>query len=401
MTLEERLAILKLEENMRELIVGIREIKEKIKEKIKDLISRKDFSWLGERIQKKRLKKFKGSLKDPFFYLGIMTITLFGGIIFFTPSLFNQAFSSTLLLDYLIKEEPFLVSETKVKESPPLALVQRNSLTAISPPIIVTPQVLGALIEASDYQKIKKEVIEYTVQPADTLSSIAKRFNITLNTLLWANNLNKNSLLQIGQKLIIPPVSGVIHHVKKGETLSQIAQIYQADLKDIAAFNELSAVNDIYIGDILIIPDGVMPKSVRYTPSLAPLASSYFICPISPPCRITQGLHWYNAIDFSHGQCGEPIYAVASGEVLKVKLTNSLSPWVFGGIGNHLTILHPNGVVTIYGHLQTSLVKPGDKVYQGQIIALMGGQPGRPGAGNSTGCHLHFGVRGARNPFAP
>ncbi len=54
----------------------------------------------------------------------------------------------------------------------------------------------------------------------------------------------------------------------------------------------------------------------------------------------------------------------------------------------------------MYGHIQTSLVNPGSQVYQGQVIALLGGAPGTPGAGSSTGCHVHFGVSGARNPFA-
>ena len=54
----------------------------------------------------------------------------------------------------------------------------------------------------------------------------------------------------------------------------------------------------------------------------------------------------------------------------------------------------------MYGHIAASFVNPGDQVSQGRIIALMGGQPGTPGAGLSTGCHLHFGVSGAKNPFA-
>ena len=71
-----------------------------------------------------------------------------------------------------------------------------------------------------------------------------------------------------------------------------------------------------------------------------------------------------------------------------------------GGMGNHITILHSNGTVTYYGHLMTLLVKSGDKVYTGQNIAFMGGAPGMAGAGNSTGCHVHFEVIGARNPLA-
>lgn len=123
------------------------------------------------------------------------------------------------------------------------------------------------------------------------------------------------------------------------------------------------------------------------------LANNYFIYPISSP-RITQGLHWKNAIDFSNGECGTPVYAVAQGIILRTKLG-----WNYGG-GNFVTIQHPNGVITYYGHLQSILVKPNESVSQGQIIGLMGGQPGTPGAGRSTGCHVHFAVFGAKNPFS-
>ena len=235
------------------------------------------------------------------------------------------------------------------------------------------------------------------VEPGDTLSGIAKKFNISLNTILWANDLNQNSTIKPGQKLIILPVSGVLHYVKRGDTLSEIAQTYKAEIEEIVAFNELSGEDDIFVGDILIIPNGKMPQHTTQTSLVShwvPIASSYFICPIAPPCTITQGLHWYNAVDLSHGKCGEPIFAAAGGTVQRVRYG-----WNRGA-GNYLTILHPNGVVTMYGHLQTILVKPGQKVNQGQIIALMGGKPGTPGAGRSTGCHLHFGVYGGRNPFA-
>ena len=286
-------------------------------------------------------------------------------------------------------------------ESPDFLLIGKNTISACSPANIFSPQVLGALVGAYEPQDIKKAITEYEIEAGDNLWSIAHKFGITLETLLWANDLNKNSVIQIGQKLVVSPVSGIIHHVKAGETISELAKKYEGKTSDIIAFNELSNEADIFIGDILIIPEGKMPKvKVQYAVSSSvPLANSYFICPISAPCRITQRLHWYNAIDFSNGKCGDVIYAAAGGKVLKVKLTNSVSRWAFGGAGNHITILHPNGVVTMYGHILKALVSQGQQVSQGQVIALMGGEPGTPGAGMSTGCHVHFGVNGARNPF--
>lgn len=344
--------------------------------------------------------KIKGSAKDPFFYLGSVSVILFTIISLFDP-VASFAGEANLMVSYQNpqNEDSFVTPGTKVKESPDLSLVQQNSLVSVSPPIMVTPQVLGALIDASDYDWAQKEVTEYVVKDGDTLSSIAKQFNISLNTLLWANDLTSSSLLKLGQKLVILPTSGIIHHVKNGDTLSDIAKTYKSTLEEIIVFNNLTAEGDVFVGDILIVPNGVMPPPATYASQLVPMAASYFICPLAAPCRMTQGLHFYNAVDFSHGKCSEPIYAVAAGNVVKVKLTSSVSKWAFGGAGNTIAIQHPNGVVSSYGHVQASLVKPGDYVSQGQIIALVGGAYGMPGSGNSTGCHVHFGVSGAKNPF--
>ncbi|MDP2664185.1 MAG: LysM peptidoglycan-binding domain-containing protein [bacterium] len=286
-------------------------------------------------------------------------------------------------------------------ESPEFLLVSADSLQAATPPTTFSPQVLGALVGGAEFEDSRNVITEYLVEEGDSLWSISDEFDISLNTIFWANDLNKNSLIKPGQKLVILPVSGVIHHIKSGDTISGIAETYEAKARDIISFNRLSDEGDIFVGDIVIVPGGEMPvASSNYAPVWVPLADSYFICPISSPCRITQGLHWYNAVDFSHGNCGEPIYAAAGGVVQRVNLTNSTSRWAFGGAGNNVTVLHPNGAVTMYGHIAKSLVSPGQQVSQGQIIAQVGGQPGTAGAGLSTGCHLHFGVSGARNPFA-
>lgn len=353
----------------------------------------------------------KESPRDPLLYLGAFSVILFGILTFIPYETSDNSKELTLLVSSISSQvpakstadNPFLNQANKFRpESPDFLLVDNSSLKATLPPGLITPQVLGALVEGYEPEDVRKVIVEYLVEPGDTLWFLTEKFGVSLNTILWVNNLNQNSLLKPGQKLVIPPVSGVIHYVKAGETISEIAKKYKAKADEVLTFNELSSEGDVYAGDVIIVPGGVMPApALKYVaPQLAPLASSYFICPVSGGCRLTQGLHWYNAIDFSNGKCGEPILAAAGGKVLKIKLTNSTSRWAFGGAGNHLTLQHPNGVVTFYGHLLTSFVNPGDEVSQGQIIALMGGQPGAPGAGKSTACHLHFGVSGARNPLA-
>jgi murein DD-endopeptidase MepM/ murein hydrolase activator NlpD len=105
---------------------------------------------------------------------------------------------------------------------------------------------------------------------------------------------------------------------------------------------------------------------------------------------ISQGLHWHNAIDISN-PCGTLIFAAAQGTVQRVAYGwNS-------GYGNYLTILHPNGVVTLYAHLSAISVSSGTNVSQGTIIGRIGNTGRTVGA---SGCHLHFEVRGAKNPFS-
>lgn len=348
---------------------------------------------------------FRGSSKDPLLYLGIFAILLFGLLVFrassFSPQ--NVEFSNSPLQKNILtsfpngllgnsEQEGLFLGKIGLEESefPSLNIVQNNSLVGISPPITVSPKVLGSL---GSFDDEVKDVFEYVVQSGDSLSLIAEKFNISLNTLLWANDLSSSSPIRPGQKLIILPVSGILHHVKNGETLSGIAKVYQGDTDEITSFNELSG-EDIFVGDILIIPGGKMPPKPRYSLkpiSQIPLASSYFTFPTQG--RISQGLHWYNAVDIAN-DCGNPVYAAAEGEVLSARYGYNR------GAGNYIKALHPNGVVTFYGHLGSILVGAGQSVSQGQIVALVGGKPGTPGAGISTGCHLHFEVRGARNPFA-
>ena len=269
-------------------------------------------------------------------------------------------------------------------ESPNLFFVQKDSLKAVSSPTNVNPKVFGSLIGESE--ETRKEILEYTVQSGDTLSKIAENFNISLETLLWANDLNKNSKISPGQKLIILPVSGVMHLVEKDDTLSSIAKQYQVDVESIIAFNNLSEGGKIFRGDLLIIPNGIKPPEPAPYYTRTELPNTYFIFPAIG--KISQGLHFYNAIDIAN-KCGTPIRAAAGGQIYETRYNS----WP---AGNFVKIEHPNGVITLYGHLSKILVTSGQMVSQGDLIGYMGA------TGLATGCHLHFDVltRGVANPLA-
>jgi murein DD-endopeptidase MepM/ murein hydrolase activator NlpD len=239
----------------------------------------------------------------------------------------------------------------------------------------------------------RQEIVTYIVEDGDTPSAIAAQFGITVSTLLWANKLSEHSLIRPGQELIILPVSGVKHEVKRGETIQSIAKKYQAEIDDIVAFNDLPPSGDIFVGDTIIIPGGKVapppaPPSRRSYPRVTTtqVVSGYFMQPASG--RNYGRLHAFNGVDIANS-CGTNLVASAGGIVSVA----DGSGWN-GGYGKLVRIRHANGVETLYGHMQAIAVRLGQSVAQGQFIGDMGT------TGRSTGCHVHFEVRGARNPFA-
>jgi murein DD-endopeptidase MepM/ murein hydrolase activator NlpD len=146
-------------------------------------------------------------------------------------------------------------------------------------------------------------------------------------------------------------------------------------------------------------PKPAAPATHYY--AIGPYLDGYFIFPTSGYNR--GRLHAYNAVDISSGDSclyeNIPVFAAASGVISATYPTESSSRYANSGYGNNIVLLHPNGKITRYAHLKHILVTAGQYVNQGSIIGFMGGYPQTPGAGNSTGCHLHFEVRGAQNPF--
>lgn len=335
------------------------------------------------------------------FYFGVSPFILFGLLFFSSNSLAQLSYinNNEVVLNSFFKENTnpenndlfFSQNKALAVETPDLKIIQDSFVYGISTPRILTTQTLGTIFgESSGAQGEQahnhgdNEPSDYTVVAGDTIDSVAKHFNISTNTILWANKLSKGSALKAGQTLTMLPVSGVLHIVKSGDTLGGLGGKYKVKTEEIVAFNKLASENDIFIGDILIIPGGVM--SVISIPFVSEpvYADNFFILPAEG--RITQGRHFYNAIDVANN-CGTPIYAAASGIIQR-----AAHGYNYGG-GNLVTMLHSNGITTYYGHLMTILVKAGQTVEVGQRVGLMGS------TGKSTGCHLHFDVIGGKNPL--
>jgi LysM repeat protein len=240
----------------------------------------------------------------------------------------------------------------------------------------------------------RREITNYAVQAGDTISTIAKKFGVNINTLLWENNLTAYSMIKPGQILRVLPVSGLSYKVKSGDTLQKIAKTYQADIDQIIDYNELASATAIKIGQTLVIPKGVKP--VTYAANYGTSQNNASIKNIFlPPAAVNSStrLQWptnthyisqyygwrHTGVDIAN-KTGSPIYAAESGKV-------EVAGWNNGGYGNYTIINHGGGIKTLYGHQSKILVKAGDVVNRGQVIGLMGS------TGRSTGPHLHFEVR--------
>ena len=253
---------------------------------------------------------------------------------------------------------------------------------------------LGTQADIEDENNSGGQISIYVVRNGDTLGGIGKMFGVSVNTIIWANDL-RGGAISPGQKLIILPVSGIQHTVKKGDTVSTVAKKYKVDVGEILAFNGLSEGTDLSVGDVLIIPDGEGEPIKPATPrarvrgvSGVPDYIGYYMRPISyEEGHRTQGLHGYNGIDIGASP-GTPVRAAASGDVIIGRVTG----WN-GGYGRYVVISHGNGTQTLYGHMSGVVAQEGWHVTQGQIIGYVGN------TGRSTGPHLHFETRGAKNPF--
>jgi murein DD-endopeptidase MepM/ murein hydrolase activator NlpD len=236
----------------------------------------------------------------------------------------------------------------------------------------------------------------YRVKSGDTLATIAAHFDVTTMTLWWANDLKAKNRLVVGQKLVIPPVSGLVVEVRASDTLATLASRYKVSGDEILATNGLKD-RHLVVGQVLMLPgargEGIVVPKPRPTKSAPPRRSGGSSPTVRPPRtynggrfgwptssrHVSQYFHYgHYAIDID-GSTGDPIWSAASGTVI-------FAGWKNNGGGYQVWISHGSNLYTTYNHMSSVAVGRGQSVGRGQRIGRMGS------SGYATGSHLHFEV---------
>jgi murein DD-endopeptidase MepM/ murein hydrolase activator NlpD len=252
-------------------------------------------------------------------------------------------------------------------------------------------------------------IIDYVVQPGDTVSQIANRLGVSTETVIWANQIANPDMIRPGDVLRIPPITGVLHTVEPGDTLPQLAARYGTSIQAVLDYplNRIENPEELIVGQLVMFPFGIRPRPPAPAPTTLGAASGVGTAATEAAAaaaaalrgfrlgwptegRITQsfsGVH--PALDIA-APLGNGVFAIDSGTVIV-----AATGWN-GGYGTVIDIDHGNGFVSRYAHLNLMYVSKGDWVTKGQALGTIGL------TGITTGPHVHFELlfRGVRvNPM--
>jgi len=295
-----------------------------------------------------------------------------------------------LVAPYLADTYPIFSS--KAAES----LVDLSSPTATSESIIVGEDVF----ETETSEKPRDKILNYTAQKGDTISTVARKFGISTETIKWSNDMSDDDLA-IGDELKILPVSGISHKVSNGDTIYTIAKKYDTEAQKIAdfPFNDFANPENFALveGQMLVVPDGIKPSArpVIRRPTyfasgpVTQIVGGGFTWPLRG--GVSQFASWYHmALDIM-SDVGTPVVAGQSGTVTKV----NVGSWD-GGYGTNVIVDNGSGDSSLYAHMSSVNVGVGQQVVGGRTIVGWVGMTGR-----TTGPHLHFEIRKNGSPVNP
>jgi murein DD-endopeptidase MepM/ murein hydrolase activator NlpD len=295
-----------------------------------------------------------------------------------------------------------------------------------------------------------------TVAAGDSVDTIARRYGVPASVIMQANNIAAPATLHPGQRLVIPRYTSTrvatapaprsatpapatathaansgVHVVAAGDTLGKISHRYHRSINEIAKANNIQPTATLNVGDRVIIP-GAQTSEVKTSGPAAPAQQKTVVASAAPkepePVQTAAVMAPTEALDKEATKLAEGSGAVpkfrwpANGRVIAgygatpngqqndginialpentpVKAAEDGVVAYAGnelkGYGNLVLVRHPNGYVTAYAHAKELLVKRGDQVKRGQVIARSGQ------TGNVNTPQLHFEIRKGSSPLDP
>lgn len=259
--------------------------------------------------------------------------------------------------------------------------------------------------------------IEYRVKANDSIWGIAKKFGTDTSTITDLNDIERPGQIRKGQIILVPSKKGIYYTIKKGDTLTSISKKYQSEISEIAVLNNIDG-SDIMAGRKIFIPGAVeqsetvskkiiirgkddtrvadlknrKEKNVHVEKKVTGVVLTW---PLRGP--VTSGFG-YRKDPFSGSrrfhcgmdigaEIGTPVKAAGNGKVI-------FSGWK-GSYGYLVVISHEKNYISVYAHNSKNLVKTGETIKKGEVVALSGN------TGAVTGAHLHFEIRKGTIPLNP
>ncbi len=329
-----------------------------------------------------------------------------------TPS---EQVTSDSYRDGYLRATVLLITDTGLGPIDVLAASASPQIPPVEEPVqaVETPEPVVEAIPVPE-----EAYFTYVVQQGDTAASIAARYGLQLDSLLWNNSELRTdpNLLILGEELTIPTRDGILYTVRLGDTLLDVADIYQADVENIVGLssNQIGDADSVLEGSVLLLPGAVPPPPppvvepepfyAAAAPEEAYPADDYSSAPPAASAGAS-GLIWpivgtisdyfgtprgggtyHSGLDVV-APTGTPIAAAASGQIVLVSAG--------GGYGNYVVVRHDDGTETLYAHLSEVWVVQGQWVTQGESVGAVGA------TGWATGPHLHFEVRVGGAPVDP
>ncbi len=229
-----------------------------------------------------------------------------------------------------------------------------------------------------------------TIEKGDNFWKIAKEHKIDIDTLIGANPLWESIIAKVDQKIVIPSQKGVLHFVADINEIDSLHSLYDVSEKNVLTPSlfllRLQSIVSKLEKPVAVYVINARPKADVMTPQLSkqftiremfrsPLGgrlTSFYGGRFHPIFR-QWGFH--NGLDIA-APYGTPVGAARGGVVISCG-------WM-GGYGKAVIIQHDEGFKTLYGHLSSIHVRPGQHIKAGQFVGRVGS------TGWSTGPHLHF-----------